>query len=90
MTTSALAYGRARAGTLQALRAEWVKLRTVRSTYWSLLLLAGVSILFTALLTGGSDTQGGSPGHGGDNDIVSRLEEVAGSVDGAFGCARAA
>jgi len=76
MTTAALAYGRARAGTLQALRAEWVKLRTVRSTYWSLLLLAGVSILFTAVLTGGSDTQGGSPGHGGDNDIV--LDSLAG------------
>jgi ABC-2 type transport system permease protein len=76
VTTAALAYGRAGAGALQALRAEWVKLRTVRSTTWSLLLLAGVSVLFTAVLTGGSSTEGGSPGHGGDNDIV--LDSLAG------------
>ena len=48
----------------------------MRSTTWSLLLLAGVSILFTAILTGGSSTEGGSPGHGGDNDIV--LDSLAG------------
>jgi ABC-2 type transport system permease protein len=66
--------GRARAP--QALRAEWVKLRTVRSSAWSLLLLVGVSVLFTALLTGGSSTEGGSPGHPGDNDIV--LDSLAG------------
>jgi ABC-2 type transport system permease protein len=77
VTTTALSLGRAaRAGAPQALRAEWVKLRTVRSTFWSLLLLAGVSVLFTAVLTGGSDTQGGSPGSPGDNDIV--LESLAG------------
>ena len=66
----------ARAGTPQALRSEWVKLRTVRSTFWSLLLLVGVSILFTSFLTGGSSTEGGSPGNGGDNDIV--LDSLAG------------
>jgi ABC-2 type transport system permease protein len=54
----------------QALRSEWVKLRTVRSTFWSLLLLAGVSVLVTTFLTSGSSTQGGSPGFRGDNDIV--------------------
>jgi ABC-2 type transport system permease protein len=59
-----------RAGALQAFRSEWVKLRTVRSTFWSLLLLAGISILFTSVLTSGSSTQGGSPGLRGDNDIV--------------------
>jgi ABC-2 type transport system permease protein len=68
--------GVARARAPQALRAEWVKLRTVRSTAWSLLLLVGVSVLFTALLTGGSSTEGGSPGHPGDNDIV--LDSLAG------------
>ena len=66
----------ARAGSPQALRAEWVKLRTVRSTFWSLLLLAGVSILFTSVLTSGSSTQGGSPGNRGDNDII--LDSLAG------------
>jgi ABC-2 type transport system permease protein len=60
----------ARAGLPQALRSEWVKLRTVRSTAWSLLLLAGISVLVTTFLTAGSSTEGGSPGVRGDNDIV--------------------
>ena len=50
--------------------------RRASSTSWSLLLLVGVSVLFTALLTGGSSTEGGSPGHPGDNDIV--LDSLAG------------
>jgi ABC-2 type transport system permease protein len=53
-----------------ALHAEWVKLRTVRSTGWSLLLLVGVSLLFTTWACLESHTEGGSPGHPGDNDIV--------------------
>lgn len=65
-----------RAGVPQALRAEWVKLRTVRSSTWSLLAFFGISVLFTALLCGGSDTEGGSPSQPGDNDIV--LESLAG------------
>ena len=76
MSTTALAGVVGRAGAPQALRSEWVKLRTVRSTFWSLLLLAGVSILFTAVLTGGSSTEGGSPGMRGDNDII--LDSLAG------------
>ena len=75
-STAAFAEVVARAGAPQALRSEWVKFRTVRSTFWSLLLLAGVSILFTSVLTGGSSTEGGSPGNRGDNDIV--LESLAG------------
>lgn len=66
----------ARAGAAQALRAEWVKLRSVRSTFWSLLLLAGVSVVFTGLLCGGSTTEGGSPGNPGDNDMI--LDSLAG------------
>jgi ABC-2 type transport system permease protein len=58
------------AGARQAIRSEWVKLRTVRSTYWSLLLLAAVSILLTSWAASESETQGGSPGVRGDNDIV--------------------
>jgi ABC-2 type transport system permease protein len=76
VSTAALASVAARAGVPQALRAEWVKLRTVRSTFWSLLLLAGVSLLFTALTTSGSSTEGGSPEFPGDNDIV--LESISG------------
>ena len=58
------------------LRAEWIKLRTVRSTAWALLTLAGVSILFTTIATSESETSGGSPGLPGDNDIV--LDSLAG------------
>ena len=85
MTTTALAGVVARAGAPQALRSEWVKLRTVRSTTWSLLLLVGVSILLTAILTAGSSTEGGSPGHGGDNDIV--LDSLAGTWFGQIAAA---
>ena len=70
MSIAAAQPGRARAGAPRALRSEWIKFRTVRSTFWSLLLLAGISILFTSLLTSGSSTEGGSPGFRGDNDIV--------------------
>lgn len=70
MSVTAVAAGSARAGALQAIRSEWVKLRTVRSSFWSLLLLAGVSILFTTITCWGSSTTGGSPGNPGDNDIV--------------------
>jgi ABC-2 type transport system permease protein len=62
--------------TTRALRAEWVKLRTVRSTVWALLAFAGISVLFTAWATSESHTEGGSPGRPGDNDIV--LDSLAG------------
>jgi hypothetical protein len=71
--------------TARALRAEWVKLRTVRSTAWSLLALAGVSILFSAWATSESETQGGSPGMPGDNDIV--LDSLAGLLFGQIAAA---
>jgi ABC-2 type transport system permease protein len=64
------------AGPLEAVRAEWIKLRTVRSTTWSLLAFAGVSILFSALACWESETSGGSPGNPGDNDIV--LDSLSG------------
>ena len=76
MSTTALAPVRGHAGSLQALRSEWVKLRTVRSTFWCLLLLAGVSLLFTTLAASGSHTEGGSPEFPGDNDLV--LESLQG------------
>jgi ABC-type transport system involved in multi-copper enzyme maturation permease subunit len=59
-----------------SVRAEWVKLCSVRSTTWALLALAGVSLLFSALATWESETQGGSPGRPGDNDIV--LDSLSG------------
>ena len=85
MSTTAVTGVTTRARAPQALRSEWVKLRTVRSTAWSLLLFVGISILFTSLLTSGSSTEGGSPGHGGDNDIV--LDSLAGVWFGAIAAA---
>jgi ABC-2 type transport system permease protein len=85
VSTTAVTGVTTRARAPQALRSEWVKLRTVRSTAWSLLLFVGISILFTSLLTSGSSTEGGSPGHGGDNDIV--LDSLAGVWFGAIAAA---
>ena len=85
MSSTAVTGVVSRAGAAQALRSEWVKLRTVRSTAWSLLVFVGISILFTSLLTSGSSTEGGSPGHGGDNDIV--LDSLAGVWFGAIAAA---
>ncbi len=53
----------------RVVRAEWTKLRTVRSTGWSLLLLFGLTVGLGAFFAAGSETTGGGPG-GGDNDLV--------------------
>ena len=53
------------------LRSEWTKLRTVRSTTWSMLLLLALTVGFGAVLAAGSDTDANVAGGGpGDNDIV--------------------
>lgn len=85
MSTATLTGVHGRAGAPQALRSEWVKFKTVRSTAWSLLLFAGVSVLLTVLLTSGSSTEGGSPGFRGDNDIV--LDSLAGIFFGQIAAA---
>jgi ABC-2 type transport system permease protein len=59
-----------------ALGAEWIKLRTIRSTTWALLAFASVSVLFSALACWESETMGGGPGRPGDNDIV--LDSLSG------------
>jgi ABC-2 type transport system permease protein len=59
-----------RAGFPQALAAEWIKLRSVRTTAWALAAGFGLTLLFTWLVCGGTTTTGGSPGRPGDNDIV--------------------
>jgi ABC-2 type transport system permease protein len=50
----------------RVLRAEWTKLRTVRSTRWALLTIVGLTIGLSVFLASGSSSMGG----GGDNDIV--------------------
>jgi ABC-2 type transport system permease protein len=51
-----------------ALRAEWTKLRTVRSTGWTVVLILALTAGFSLLLASGSSST--PPGAGGDNDIV--------------------
>jgi ABC-2 type transport system permease protein len=55
---------------MTALQAEWTKLRSVRSTTWMLLALVGLTIALGAVSCSTSHTEGGSPGNGGDDDIV--------------------
>jgi ABC-2 type transport system permease protein len=53
-----------------ALRAEWTKLRTVRSSTWASLALVGGMLGLTMLGCATASTQGGSPAAPGDDDIV--------------------
>jgi ABC-2 type transport system permease protein len=59
-----------RPGLPQAVGAEWIKLRSVRSSTGMVLAAFAFSLLGTFLICAGSTTEGGSPGHPGDNDIV--------------------
>jgi ABC-2 type transport system permease protein len=59
-----------RPGLPQAVGAEWIKLRSVRSSPGMVLAAFAFSLLGTFLLCAGTTTEGGSPGHPGDNDIV--------------------
>ena len=56
-------------------RAEWIKLRTIRSTAWAVLALASVSVPFSVLRVLGVRDHG-RPGRPGDNDIV--LDSLSG------------
>jgi ABC-2 type transport system permease protein len=66
-----------------ALRAEWTKLRTVRSSAWASVALVGGMIGLTVLGCATASTQGGSPGAPGDDDIV--LFSLAGVYLGQIG-----
>jgi ABC-2 type transport system permease protein len=59
-----------RPGLPQAVGAEWIKLRSVRSSAGMVVAAIAFSLLGTFLLCYGSTTEGGSPGRPGDNDIV--------------------
>ena len=50
------------------LRAEWTKLRNVRGTSWTVVLILALTVGFSLLLASGSSST--PPGAGGDNDIV--------------------
>jgi len=55
-----------RANLAGALRSELTKIRSVRSTYWTLLALVVVTVGFGALASWGRATHGGQPGPGFD------------------------
>lgn len=59
-----------RPGLPQAVSAEWIKARSVRSSTGMVLAAFAFSLLGTFLICAGTTTEGGSPGHPGDNDIV--------------------
>jgi ABC-type transport system involved in multi-copper enzyme maturation permease subunit len=54
----------------RALRMEWTKLRSVRSTTWSLLAIAALTIVFGAVSCSTSHTEGLAPGNPGDEQVV--------------------
>ena len=70
---SALPSATGRAGLPGALRSEFTKLRSVRSTYWTLLALVVVSIGIGAAISAGSANQPHSPGDGFDATQVSLI-----------------
>jgi hypothetical protein len=51
------------------LRAEWTKFRTVRSTGWTLIAAAGLTVLLTFLVTKGTSTDATRAGQG-DDDVI--------------------
>ena len=70
---SALPPASGRAGLRGALLSEWTKIRSVRSTYWTLLALVLVSIGIGAAISAGSANQPHSPGDGFDATQVSLI-----------------
>jgi ABC-2 type transport system permease protein len=54
----------------RALRMEWTKLRSVRSTTWSLLAVVVMTIAFGAVSCSTSHTEGLAPGDPGDEQVV--------------------
>jgi len=54
----------------RALRMEWTKLRSVRSTTWSLLAIAAMTIAFGAVSCSTSHTEGMAPGSPDEESVV--------------------
>jgi ABC-type transport system involved in multi-copper enzyme maturation permease subunit len=62
------------------LRAEWIKLRTARSTVWIVFAIVALTVGLSAFVCSALDTQGGSPATPGDEDVV--LNSLSGVVLG--------
>jgi ABC-2 type transport system permease protein len=69
-----------------ALRAEWIKLRSVQSTTWALVALFGLTVLISALVGASAQTDGCPHGQTGcDDDVV--MNSLAGVYLGQFAVA---
>jgi hypothetical protein len=56
---------------MSALRAEWTKLRSVRSTPWSLLAIGGLTLALGVVICSGNHVEGGSAGAQGAGEVAS-------------------
>jgi ABC-2 type transport system permease protein len=54
----------------RALRAEWTKLRSLRSTMWTTILIVGVTVGVSAFLAAVGGTNANEAGFRGDDDVV--------------------
>jgi len=69
LTRDAVEFFRGAAVT-RAVHAEWTKLRSVRSTPWSLAGIVALTLAVGVISCATSHTEGGSPGAPGDDDVV--------------------
>jgi ABC-2 type transport system permease protein len=66
---------------MTTLHAEWLKLRTARSTPWTVIAIVALTVGLSAFVCSAVDTQGGYPGASGlDEDVV--LNSLSGVVLG--------
>jgi len=61
---------------MTALRSEWTKLRTVRSSWWALGLALGLTLLMTAFIASTVSTTGKPPGDSGEDTLMLSLGGV--------------
>jgi ABC-2 type transport system permease protein len=61
---------------MSALRAEWTKLRTVRSNWWALGLALGLTVLMSAFISATVETSGKAPGDAGEDVLMLSLGGV--------------
>jgi ABC-2 type transport system permease protein len=59
-----------------ALRAEWIKLRTVRSTRWNVVAIVASVVVLTAFFAGLGHTDAGAAGQGDDDVVANSLRGV--------------
>jgi ABC-2 type transport system permease protein len=61
---------------MSALRAEWTKLRTVRSSWWALSLAFGLTVVMSVFIASTVNTSGKAPGDSGEDVMMLSLGGV--------------